>query len=292
MATVRELSEPYSAFMRNPLPPGAPGVCEVCLRFTDGSFPTCYPCGHRARYADAVLPLSYTGYDGQLYHVLAQYKRQRNQTVARQLRLQLAAVLWRFLDTHERCLGRAAGAGSRFDIVTTVPSSDAVRDEMHPLRSIVGELAGPTRDRFQRLLTRSTLEAEKRDVVVEKFAPSAELSGASVLLIDDTWVSGGSVQSAAGALKVAGSGAVGVLVFGRLIDQAYEDQGERLAALPKQFDWEPARSHARPDCVAQPLGRVAAAVISWISVEHQPSSRAVSWSRWGRRSCIWSVNCV
>jgi predicted amidophosphoribosyltransferase len=244
MATVRELSEPYSAFMRNPLPPGAPGVCEVCLRFTDGSFPTCYPCGHRPRHADAVLPISYTGYDGQLYHALAQYKRQRNQTVARQLRLQLAAVLWRFLGEHECCIGEAAGAGPSFDIVTTVPSSDGVRDETHPLRSIVGELAGVTRDRFQRLLTRSELEAEKRDVVPEKFLLSTGLDGASVLLIDDTWVSGGSVQSAAGALKDGGAGAVGVVVLGRLIDQAYEDQGERLAALPKQFDWDTCALHS------------------------------------------------
>jgi hypothetical protein len=38
MATVAELSEPYGAFMRNPLPPATEGVCAVCLRFTDGSF--------------------------------------------------------------------------------------------------------------------------------------------------------------------------------------------------------------------------------------------------------------
>jgi predicted phosphoribosyltransferase len=122
--------------------------------------------------------------------------------------------------------------------VTTVPSSDHARDEAHPLRAIVGSTIGLTRDRFQRLLTRSTAEADKRDVVPEKFSPSVQLGGASVLLIDDTWVSGGSVQSAAGALKGAGAGPVGVVVIGRLIDESYEDQGQRLADLPKQFDWD------------------------------------------------------
>lgn len=111
MATVAELSEPYGAFMRNPLRPGSVGVCEVCLRFTDGAFPTCYRCGHQPRYADLILPLSYTGYDGQLYHVLSQYKRGGRGQAARQLRFQLAAVLWRFLGRHERCLARATGVG-------------------------------------------------------------------------------------------------------------------------------------------------------------------------------------
>ncbi|MGH3429853.1 MAG: hypothetical protein ACRDQZ_20170 [Mycobacteriales bacterium] len=242
-ATVAELSGPYAAFMRNPLPPNSPGVCEVCLRFTDGSFSTCWRCGHQARHADAVLPISYTGYDGQLYHALSQYKRQRDRLVAMQLRIQLAAVLWRFLDAHERCIAGKAGAGSGFDIVTIVPSSDAGRDETHPLREIVSQTVGLTGDRFQRLLMRSALEADKRDVAPEKFSPSGGLDGASVLLVDDTWVTGGSVQSAAGALKAAGAGSVGAVVIGRLIDQTYEDQGERLAELPREFDWDTCALH-------------------------------------------------
>jgi predicted phosphoribosyltransferase len=128
-------------------------------------------------------------------------------------------------------------------VVTTVPSSDRARDESHPLRQIVGSTIAPTRGRYRRLLTRSAAEAEKRDVVPEKFAASAELDGVSVLLVDDTWVTGGSVQSAAGALKRAGAGSVGVLVLGRLIDESYEDQGERLAKLPKQFDWDICARH-------------------------------------------------
>jgi predicted amidophosphoribosyltransferase len=241
-ATVGELSEPYAAFMRNPLPPDSPGVCEVCLRFTGGQYPTCYQCGHQPRHTDAVLPVSYTGYDGQLYHALKQYKRQ-NPTVARQLRLQLAAVLWRFLAEHEACLSDAAGATAGFSVVTTVPSSDGDRDEAHPLRSIVGETVGVTNGRFERLLARSQVDAEKRSVVPEKFTSSRGLNGEAILLIDDTWVTGASVQSAAGALKAAGASRVGTVVIGRLIDQTYEDQGERLGALPRPFDWDACALH-------------------------------------------------
>jgi orotate phosphoribosyltransferase len=41
------------------------------------------------------------------------------------------------------------------------------------------------------------------------------LTGASILLLDDTWTSGGTAQSAAVALKRAGARSVAVVVLGR-----------------------------------------------------------------------------
>lgn len=87
------------------------------------------------------------------------------------------------------------------------------------------------------------MEADKRSVEPRKFAPSRTLNGESVLLVDDTWVTGGSVQSAAGALKSAGAGPVGVLVIARLIDEDYGDNQDRLEKLPKPFDWTTCALH-------------------------------------------------
>jgi len=168
--------------MLNPLPPTAADVCSVCLTFTQG-FGTCYPCGHNARFTDAVLPVSYSVHFGQLHNVLQQYKRGRN-NIARPLQLQLAAVLWRFVAAHERCLADVA-ATDRFDLVTTVPSSDQQRDESHPLRRIVDEVVEPTRDRYQRLLRRSGTPVPERTVDSGKYNPTADLDGENVLLIDD-----------------------------------------------------------------------------------------------------------
>jgi hypothetical protein len=111
-----------------------------------------YRCGHDSRFADAVLPISYSVAFGQLHTALRQYKR-GHESAARQFQLQLAAVLWRFLSVHEDCLSRHVGV-DRFDIVTTVPSSAAERDQTHPLRHLVGELIEPTRARYPRLLGR------------------------------------------------------------------------------------------------------------------------------------------
>ena len=73
------------------------------------------------------------------------------------LALQLAAVLWRFLE--------ATSAAWRWQQTSThsrssrrVPSGDRDRDKRHPLRRIVSELVGPTRDRYERLLRRTDID--------------------------------------------------------------------------------------------------------------------------------------
>jgi orotate phosphoribosyltransferase len=46
------------------------------------------------------------------------------------------------------------------------------------------------------------------------------VAGADVLVVDDTWVSGGSAQSVAAALKRAGARRVAVVVLGRFVSPA------------------------------------------------------------------------
>lgn len=240
MATVAELSNPYANFMLRPLPPTTANVCSVCLTFTEG-WDTCWRCGHQTRFADAVLPISYSVAFGQLHTALRQYKR-GHAFAARQFQLQLTAVLWRFLTLHEGCLARSVGVAS-FDLVTTVPSGSAEREATHPLRRLVGELAAPTRTRYRRLLMRSGTSVAERAVDPGKYSPTTNLEGEAVLLIDDTWTPGANVQSAAGALKTSGAGAVGVLVVGRHINEDFGGNAQRLRAVPRPFEWERCALH-------------------------------------------------
>jgi predicted phosphoribosyltransferase len=124
-----------------------------------------------------------------------------------------------------------------------VPSSDPQRDEAHPLRTIVGEIVEPTRTRYRRLLRRSGTPVPNRTVDPGKYNGTEDLAGQSVLLIDDTWTTGANVQSAAAALKTAGADSVGVLVIGRHIHADYQDNSQRLAALPQRFDWDACARH-------------------------------------------------
>lgn len=234
MATVSELSDPYANFMVNPMPTSAVDVCGRCTTFTEG-YATCYPCGFSTDFADAILPISYSIHFGQLHNNLAQYKRGVGRP-AQRLRLELSAVIWRFLAAHEQCLATAAGTDA-FEIVTTVPSGSVDRDEAHPLRRMVSKIVTPTATRYERLLLRSGVAVADRVVDPQRFQAERALDGQGVLLIDDTWTTGASAESAAGALKAAGASSVGVLVVGRHIHEEYKNNASRLAQRPTPFDW-------------------------------------------------------
>jgi predicted amidophosphoribosyltransferase len=241
--TVAELTDPYANFMLGPS--AGPDVCDVCFTFTQG-YRRCYVCAQMEQWCSAVAPISYSPRSEQLHHALAAYKRTSGDA-ARRLQRDLAAVLWRYLRDHEACVAAAAGV-DRFDLVTTVPSSDRARDADHPLRRIAGELVAPTRERYERLLLRSTATVAGRDFSAEKYAVVRTLAGESVLVIDDTWTTGASVQSAAAALR--GSGAcVAAVVVGRHVRPEFQENERRLLAIPRPFDWSACAWHS-----AEPRG--------------------------------------
>jgi orotate phosphoribosyltransferase len=74
---------------------------------------------------------------------------------------------------------------------------------------------------------------------------SQQLQGQPVLLIDDQWTSGGRVQSAAAALRIAGSGPVAVVVLGRHFDSRpngdiYLEAAQTYlrAAIKQGWNWD------------------------------------------------------
>ncbi len=232
MPSVRELSDPYANFMISPR--RGPGVCELCFNLTRG-YRRCYACAHNEDWLAVVGPISYSVALEQLHRAVLGYKRLRGE-IARRLTVELAAVLWRHLAGHEQCLARAAGVES-FELVTTVASGNRDRDDQHPLRRIVGELVGPTRERHERLLRRSTLGLAPRTFNVGKFEAVRPLRNEAVLLIDDTWTTGASAQSAAAALRAAGADRVAAVVIGRHLNREWHENDRRLRDITAPFDW-------------------------------------------------------
>lgn len=242
MATVRELTEPYGSLLVYPLEPG-PGVCAVCRTAVAGTYPRCYPCHEALRsvgdlLADVVVPISIAVKNEQLAADLWRYKNFSDSVARDVLRLRLAAVLWRFLEGHESCVANAVGI-SEFDLVTTVPSTSGRED--HPLRRIVSGIVAPTRDRYVDLLIPNPSVPSGRSVDIDRFVvpEGADLRGASVLLIDDTWTTGGHAQSAAAALKRAGAASVAIVVIGRHFDPSFGDNvGYLRSARKVRFSWD------------------------------------------------------
>lgn len=234
MPTVAELSAIYGNFMLGPR--RGQDVCDTCFNLIEGH-ERCWACAHGQQWLDALAPISYSVAHEQLHHVLASYKRCGGEA-ARRLTTELAAVLWRHLAMHESCLAGAAGAAPAFDLVTTVPSGERSRDPVHPLRRLAGELVATTRQRYQPLLNRSPMPVPARAFALGKFQATRPLSGESVLLIDDTWTTGANAQSAAAALKRAGSGPVGAVVIGRHLNREWRRNNGRIRALHQPFDWD------------------------------------------------------
>jgi predicted amidophosphoribosyltransferase len=239
--TVGELSALYENVLLGPR--RGPDVCGTCFNFTAG-YDRCWACAHGQPRLDAVAPISYSVAREQLHHALASYKR-LDGDVARRLRAILAAILWRFLTDHEVCVAKAADTNG-FDLVTTVPSGDPQRDQTHPLRTIVGELVNPTRDRHRRLLRRTDAQPGPRAFSTTKFEATTDLSHKSVLLIDDTWTTGASAQSAAAALKQAGAERVAAVVIGRHLNREWHENDRRLRGIARPFDWQTCALCATP----------------------------------------------
>jgi hypothetical protein len=229
-------------------------VCRDCFNLTRG-FERCYACSSIERVLDAVVPISYSVHGESLSAALAGYKRLGGRS-AQRLAADLALILERFLARHEACLAcecgiqdcpasaggstrwtPSSGGVGRFDLVTTVPSSDTNRDERHPLRWIVGELVSPTADRHERLLRRSTAPFERRRFDRHRYEPTRALSGERVLLVDDTWTTGASAQNAAAALRDAGASTVAAVVIGRHLNREWHENDARLRTLARPFGW-------------------------------------------------------
>jgi predicted amidophosphoribosyltransferase len=206
--TVAEASDRYANFMRNPAPAG-PDVCAHCWTFTRaGPWTECYSCDRilsANKHTDVVVPITYSVDGEQMHHELYYYKDGATPAIRQRHVIGLTAVLWRFLRHHERCLAEAGGIEG-FDLVTTVPSKHTVRDNARgQLRQIVGDWCKHTAPRYSRVLRPTDLSTGERTFEANRFRATEALDGRAVLLIDDTWTTGTSIEAAAYTLKQAGA---------------------------------------------------------------------------------------
>ncbi len=219
-------------------------LCSVCRGPCGRRSARCYQCDLHLQcapgsLADVVVPVAFAIKGGPHARCLWQYKsvRMTAETVGR-AELTVRALLTVFLHDHGPCLWRAAGISGPTHLAV-VPTARA-RPGTHPLRALVAEhLTGP----WAELRARPGGE-QVRDLDPSRFRAAA-LPGAKVLLIDDTWTTGSSAQSAAMALRSAGADAVVTVVLGRHVGRAEaEHAGLDPAIMP--FRLENCAVHA--DC--------------------------------------------
>ena len=184
------------------VPVAAPrqGICCMTCRSGVGSgYERCGPCNRHD--VPRVLPISISVHGRGLHRRLRNYKDATAKAGRSECSLDLAVLLYLFLERHSDCLGGMP------DIVVTAPSAD--RDA---LRAVINRLPS-LRDRRLRVL-RAVGSKTERSYEVDEGA-SQRVAGQRVLLLDDTLTSGRSITAAYGALADAGAKIVGPLVIGR-----------------------------------------------------------------------------
>ena len=200
-------------------------------------FARCYQCDlAHARcgglLADVVAPVAYAVKGGRLAGDLWRYKS--GSAGAAEAGARLAAMLARFLREQGGQVWRVAGMIAGPGLAAVVPSGQG-RPGAHPLAGIVASCVDVP---IVPLSTAPGAAARDRGladgVAVGWLTVGGAVAGADVLLVDDTWVSGASAQSAAAALKAAGARRVALVVIGRHVDPADPRSAEFLRTLRSQ----------------------------------------------------------
>jgi hypothetical protein len=242
--------------------------CEVCRGPVRPGFARCYQCDRHALLApallaDAVVPISYAIKGTPFADDLWRYKSATtfcptsaaspapaafpalvvspalaaapavtsasipapaSAPTPASARASVLALLLAFLTDHGPCVWRRAGMPPP-DRLAVVPTG-AGRPGPHPLLRLVSPYL-----RLPGCALALRPGRQGRDLDLDRFQVLARPTGASVLLLDDTWVSGASAQSAAAALKLAGARHVAVIVLGRHVNPDDAASAPLLAGL-------------------------------------------------------------
>lgn len=222
MTTAAELLAPLRPGLV-PVPALQPGVCPVCRTGTKDGFEDCYGCSGSSH---RVLPISMSVHGELLHHHLRNYKDGPNEDIRNKFTLRLAALLETFLSNHlHPCLG------GDVDLVATVPSSR--RDAPW---AIVSRLR-----RFNGLTNVLTCDSSGT------LSLTSAIAGRRVLLLDDTFTTGGSILPAASLLVANGANVVGPIVLGRHFRPTYSAS----QALARCLDGRPWRQDRCGICAGE-----------------------------------------
>ena len=175
--------------------------------------------------ADAVAVIGIAVRGGPLANDLRAYKSEHSPG-APDAAARLRELLANYLASNAGVLWQAAGMAAGPTALAVVPSGRG-RPGGHPLVRI----ARSCTDLPLLGLQIAPGVIHSRDVDVDWLRVTGPVNGSDVLVVDDLWVSGGSAQSAAAAVKLAGARQVAVVVLGRHVNPDDRRVAPYLAAL-------------------------------------------------------------
>lgn len=204
-----------------------PATCGTCAGIPGVGYSTCYRCASRSGSPGLLdnLGLVTYAFDGtQAGHMMYAYKAKGATTAEL-----VASLLTYAVVGHWSCI--AAGSGSVPDAWAYVPSLSG-RHGVHPLEAIATKFMGAVP---LVPVAQGSPTGDRRTFRADNFLVG-DTSARHVLLLDDTWVTGGHMQSASAALKRAGVQIVTGLAVARWLDPVWANTKQFVAGLPQDFD--------------------------------------------------------
>jgi competence protein ComFC len=188
----------------------ASGGCETCSgEMVDGK---CTVCSDRQWYLERNIAA--TEYTGAMKEIIHNYKFSRRKRLYRHI----AAVAVKAIDAHE--------AGANFDIVTCVPMSRTKiwKRGFNQSEVIARAISRKTGRKYYRLLKEKVLSKTQRNLkyeerfinILDRYRVSGKkMKGMRVLLVDDIFTTGATINECARVLLSGGASSVSALTISR-----------------------------------------------------------------------------
>ena len=217
------------------VPPAGEGVCEVCHAATRPGRRRCFACFRTSAQvtlpAERVVPVSLYRTGDHLWHALRRYKDGQEAALRRRLGRGLGRLLHAFLRRHLDCIAPDVSPDWR---ITVVPPTRR-RAQRHPLEKVVRHPRW-LRRRYARTL-RTAARPGHNAASDTAFEVIRDVGGLELVLVDDTFTTGASVQSAVSALRLAGARVVAVVVIGRVVNPDASPEEAALWAAARKTPW-------------------------------------------------------
>lgn len=220
------------------VPAHSAGLCALCSAPTSSSsYSHCVPCetflGSGIQLArGGVVALSWAPMDSQGYQDLRQYKEPM---VTPDQLGRLRTMFGLAFTRHAACL---VGDPDLPLSVAHIPSTSGLRPGPHPFEQNFVNMLSPDVPRAQARYVGPVGGARnsRRNLNPDHWEIDLPPGAGKVLVLDDTWVTGGHAQSVAAAFELRGV-AARIVVLGRALDPSRTDHGRFLRSNPAEpFD--------------------------------------------------------
>jgi predicted amidophosphoribosyltransferase len=132
----------------------------------------------------------------------------------------LASVAHAYLDAHQADIARMIGGAP--DLITIVPSKRGYVYERQPLKHTLS-MSSRLRERLAQTMTHDPkIVVGRQEYNPKAFKVMAQVvKGKRIILVEDTWVTGSTAVSAAGALLEAGASEVAIMPIARVLNDGF-----------------------------------------------------------------------